>query len=86
VDIDAVEQRRADLAEILLDLPGRAAALARAVAVEAAFAPVQFSTVLLNGYIDRPKNGPRSEASEIIGHNQNPFFPASLNRGDCSFQ
>ena len=34
VDVDPVEQRAADLAEVLLDLPGRAAALSRGVAVE----------------------------------------------------
>src|SRR5215471_1197729 len=43
VDIDAVQQGTADLAEVLLDLPRRAAALARGVAVEAALAPVQIA-------------------------------------------
>jgi hypothetical protein len=44
VDINPVEQRAADLAEVLLDLAGRAAALTGSVAVEAALAPVQIST------------------------------------------
>jgi hypothetical protein len=44
VDIDAVEQWAADLAEVLLDLSGGAAALARGIAVEAAFALVQTTT------------------------------------------
>jgi hypothetical protein len=44
VNIDAVEQRSADLSEVLLNLAGRAAALARGIAIEAAFAPVQIST------------------------------------------
>ena len=53
MDIDAVEQRPADLAEILLDLARRAAALARAVPEEATFAPVQLAIGLLNGSTDR---------------------------------
>jgi hypothetical protein len=44
VDIDAVQQGAADFSEVLLNLSGRAAALARGIAVEAAFAPVQIST------------------------------------------
>jgi hypothetical protein len=44
MDIDAVQQRPRDLAQILLDLSRRAAALARGVAVEAALAPVQITT------------------------------------------
>jgi hypothetical protein len=36
VDIDAVEQRTADLAEIVLDLAGGAAAFAGGIAVESA--------------------------------------------------
>jgi hypothetical protein len=43
VDIDAVEQGPADLAEVVLDLSGRAAALASAIAVEAAPAGVQIA-------------------------------------------
>jgi hypothetical protein len=44
VDIDAVQQGAADFSEVLLNLSGRAAALARGIAVEAAFAPVQITT------------------------------------------
>jgi hypothetical protein len=44
VDVDAVEQQAADLAQVPLDHAGRAAALARAVAVVAALAPVQITT------------------------------------------
>ena len=40
VDIDAVEQRAADLAEVVLDLAGRAAAFAGGIAVEAALAGI----------------------------------------------
>jgi hypothetical protein len=39
VDIDAVEQRAADLAQIALDHAGHAAALARGVAIETTLAP-----------------------------------------------
>jgi hypothetical protein len=42
-----VQQGAADFAEVLLDLPGRATALAGGVAVETAFAPVHVSTALL---------------------------------------
>jgi hypothetical protein len=44
VNIDAVEQGPADLAEILLDLAGRAAALTGGIAIEAAPAGVQIAT------------------------------------------
>ena len=44
MDIDAVEQRAADLAQVALDHAGRAAALAAGVAVETALAPVQITT------------------------------------------
>jgi hypothetical protein len=44
VDIDAVEDRAADVAQVLLDLAGRAAAFARGVAVKTALAPVQITT------------------------------------------
>ena len=47
VDIDAVEQGAADLAEIVLDLTGSAAAFAGGIAVEAAFTPVHVATALL---------------------------------------
>ena len=69
LDIDAVEQRAADLAEVLLDLGGRAAAFARGVAIEAAAAPVQISTarehegrVLRNSAI----RGARSQADSVM--------------------
>jgi hypothetical protein len=45
VDIDAVQQGSADLAEILLNLSRRAAAFPGRIAEEAAFAPVQITTV-----------------------------------------
>ena len=41
VEIDAIQQRPADLAEILRDLPGRASALARRVAEMAAAARIK---------------------------------------------
>ena len=44
VQVDAVEERSADLAEILLDLCPGTAAFARAVAVESTAATVQLST------------------------------------------
>ena len=43
MDVDAVEEGSADLAEVLLDLSGGAAAFARRVAVEPAFAGVHVS-------------------------------------------
>jgi hypothetical protein len=44
VNIDAVQERSADLPEILLDLPRRAPAFARGVSVKPALAPVQITT------------------------------------------
>ena len=44
MDIDAVEQGTADLAEIVLDLAGGAAALAGGIAVEPALTGVQITT------------------------------------------
>jgi hypothetical protein len=46
VDIDAVQQRAADLAQILLDLARRAPAFARRVAEKPALAPVRTTTAL----------------------------------------
>jgi hypothetical protein len=47
VDIDAVEERTADLTEIVLDLTRGAAALAGGIAVEPALAGVQITTAEL---------------------------------------
>ena len=44
MDIDAVEQRTADLAEIMLDLARGAAALAGGIALEAALTSMQITT------------------------------------------
>jgi len=44
VNIDAIQQRPADLAQVALDHGGRAAALARGIAEEAALAGVHVST------------------------------------------
>jgi hypothetical protein len=44
VQIDAVEKRSADLAEVPLNLSGRTAAFPRRVSIIAAFTPVQVST------------------------------------------
>src|SRR5262249_22304192 len=60
VNIDVVEQRPAVLAEIALNHRRRAAALASRIAVQAALAPAQLSTVLLNGCIDRHRDGRHS--------------------------
>jgi hypothetical protein len=57
VDVDAIEQRPGDLAEIALNNPGRAAALPRRVAIKPAGAPVQLSTVLLSECIDLLRGG-----------------------------
>ena len=46
MDIDAVEEGTADLAEIVLDLARGATALAGGIAVEAAFTPVRVTTAL----------------------------------------
>jgi len=51
MDIDAVEQRTADLCQVALNNGWRAAALPRCIAVEAARAPVQTSIALWNGFI-----------------------------------
>jgi hypothetical protein len=50
VEIDAVEQRTRYLTEILLDLRGRAAALARGVPEKPAPASMHVTTALLNAY------------------------------------
>jgi hypothetical protein len=46
VNVDTIEQRPADLAQVPLDDAGRTAAFARSIAKEAARAPVQISTAL----------------------------------------
>jgi hypothetical protein len=53
VNVDTVEQRPADLAQVPLDDAGRTAAFARGIAKESARSPVQISTVLLTGFIVR---------------------------------
>jgi hypothetical protein len=58
VDIDAVEQRPADLAQVALDDPRRATALARRIAEKAARAPVQTSIALSNECTGRPADSP----------------------------
>jgi hypothetical protein len=44
VQVDAVEQRTADLAEVALDLGPGAAALTRRISIESAPAPVQMTS------------------------------------------
>lgn len=53
VEIDTVQQRAADFGQVALDDTGCAAALAGGVAMEAARAPVQISTALVNRCVDR---------------------------------
>jgi hypothetical protein len=60
MQIDAIEQRSADLRKIPLDFRSRAAALVRRIAKKSAPAPVQLSTALLNACIGRLGNGRRS--------------------------
>jgi hypothetical protein len=46
VDVDAVEQRTADFAQVSLDHPGHASAFARAVAIETALTPALTLTAM----------------------------------------
>jgi hypothetical protein len=58
VNVDAVEQGAADLAQVALNQGGGAPALASGIAVKAAGAPVQIAIGLLSGYTDRrPDSG-----------------------------
>jgi len=50
MDIDAVEQRTADLGQIALNDRRRAAAFPRTIAIESAWAPVQISIALSSGF------------------------------------
>ena len=59
MDIDAVQQRSADLTEILLDLSGRAAAFPSRVSVKSALTPVHVAIGLLRRYTDRQRGGRR---------------------------
>ena len=62
VNVDAVEQGAADLAQVTLNQGGGAPALARGISVKAAGACVQIAIGLLNGYTDRrPASGRPNE-------------------------
>jgi hypothetical protein len=63
VQINAIEQRSADLCEIALDDAGRTAALARDITVEAARTPVQISTAPLTAFIVSPPVGERPDVA-----------------------